>query len=298
MYDVIVIGGGPAGFAAALTLGRARRKVLLLEAGPPRNAAAVEMHGFVTRDGVAPAEFRRLAREELAPYGVEIRDARAERIEGEKGAFRVVLSSGEVEARRVLLAVGMVDQFPAIPGYAQLWGESIFQCPYCHGFEVRDRAFGFLAPGPEWLEWALFLRSWSKDLIVFTDGRFEVPAESRARLDAAGISIEERKIERLVGGSDGLEAVELADGAKVARDVLFSRPPQRPTELVAGAGIELNEGGFVKVSEKHETSRPGIYAAGDLTTPLQGAQVAAGAGTSAAWALNHELAIALATGAA
>lgn len=293
-YDVVIVGGGPAGFAAALQLGRGRRRVLLCEAGPPRNAAAVHMHGFVTRDGTPPETFRAIAREQLAPYDtVELRQARVEHIDGERGRFRVATAAGEVLARRVLLTTGVIDLLPDTPGYRELWGKAIFQCPYCHGWEVRDRAFGFLAPSAAWLEWALLLQGWSRDLVVFTDGRFAVPPELRARLEGAGISIEERAVRALVPtpGGEALAAVELADGVRVAREVLFARPPQRQTDLVLRAELRLDDDGFVVVDGHAQTSRPGIYAAGDLTTKVHGAQVAAGAGAFAAYMLNHELAV-------
>lgn len=295
LYDVVIAGGGPAGLAAALNLGRARKRVLLCDAGPPRNAAADHMHGFVTRDGIPPAEFRRIGREQLAPYGVEVRNERVQQIEGERGRFRVELPTGSVEARRVILCMGMIDEIPPLPGYRELWGKSIFQCPYCHGWEVRDRPFGFLSPSPQMVDWALFLKGWSSDLAVFTDGRFEVPPELRARLSQANIRLEERRIRRLVsaepseGNEPRLAAVEMDDGERVAREVLFARPTQRQTELVIRTGILLDEGGFVRTDDKKQTSRPGIYAAGDLTTMLQGALLAAAAGVLAAGALNHEL---------
>ncbi|APR84900.1 Thioredoxin reductase [Minicystis rosea] len=291
-YDVVIAGGGPAGLSAALVLGRARKRVLLCDAGPPRNAAAEQIHGFVTRDGTPPAEFRRIARAELAPYdSVEIRDVRVERFDGERGSFRVHLEGGVVEARRVLLTVGMIDEIPDLPGYRELWGKSIAQCPYCHAWEVRDRRFGSIIPAAVWAEFPLFLKGWTNDVVVFTDGRFEVPEDMRARLSKAGIPIEERPIRAILPTPDGhhLSAVELADGAQVPCDMLFARPPQRQTDLVMRAELALDEQGFVRVDDFKQTSRPGVYAAGDLTTMMQGALVGAAAGAQAAYRMNHEL---------
>jgi thioredoxin reductase len=293
-YDVVIVGGGPAGLAGALALGRARKRALVCDAGPPRNAEAVHVHNFLTRDGTPPSEMRRIGREQLAPYDVSVRDERVLGIEGERGSFFVRTKSETVEARRVLLALGMIDVLPEIPGYRELWGKSIFQCPYCHGWEVRDRPFALLVPSPEFLEFAIFLQSWSRDLVVFTDGRFPVPAELRARFDALGIRTEERAIARLVGTESALEAVELADGSRVPRSILFARPPQRVPDVVAALGLELQPQGFVKVSDFGETSRPGIYAAGDVTTMQQGAILAAASGTRTATMLNHELTLAMA----
>lgn len=201
--------------------------------------------------------------------------------------------AGVVEARRVLLCAGMIDVLPDLPGYPELWGKSLFQCPYCHGWEVRERAFGFIAPSAESLEWSMFLKGWTSDVAVFTGGAFAVPEETRARLARARIPIEERGIVGL-GVRDGrLEGVLLEGGARVARDVLFVRPPQRQVPLVDSLGLALDDQGFVRVDHSGQSSVPGIYAAGDLTTMQQGAVMAAAAGARAAAMLNHELTMAL-----
>ncbi|WP_437492199.1 NAD(P)/FAD-dependent oxidoreductase [Sorangium sp. So ce1014] len=293
-YDAVIVGGGPAGLSAALTLGRARKRVLLCDAGPPRNAAAALVHGFVTRDGTPPSEFRRIAREQLAPYdSVDARDVRVEGIDGDAGQFVVRTSAGSVEARRVLLCTGMVDELPSLPGYRELWGRSVFQCPYCHAWEVRGSAFGYLVPAAEWLEWSMFLKGWTDDVVAFTDGAFAIPDETRRKLDRAQVRIEERRLAGLRARQGHLAAVQLEGGAEVPRDVLFARPPQRQGPLVGALGLTLDDQGFVVVDGHKQTSRPGIYAAGDLTTPVQSAILAAAAGAQAAGTLNHELTLAL-----
>lgn len=292
--DVVIVGGGPAGLSAALMLGRARKEVLLCDGGTPRNSAAEGIHGFVTRDGTPPQEFRRIAREQLRPYAVECQEVRVTSVERGGSGFRVMLEGGRtVECRRVLLATGLIDQPPDLPGYRELWGRSIFQCPYCHGWEVRDRPFGVLATNELLLDFSVFLTGWSHDVVAFTQGTWEVPAEQRQRLERAGVRLEPRRIRRLIA-SDGahgaqLGAVELEDGTRVAREVLFAHPPQRQTELVQRLGVALDEQGFVRVDARLETSIPGIHAAGDLTTRLQGASFAAAAGAMAAAMMNHDL---------
>lgn len=290
-YDTVIVGGGPAGLTAALVLGRARRRVLLCDGETPRNARAAHVHGFVTRDGTPPAEFRRIAREQLAPYtSVKVRDESVVAIDGEHGAFTVRLADGDVvEARRVILAVGMVDELPAMLGFRELWGTSIVLCPYCHGWESRDGAFGCLVPSAAWLDWPLMLRAWTRDVTVFTAGAFEVPQESRDRLANSGIALETRPVRRIVGDDGQIRAIELEDGDAVRCDLLFARPQQRQTAIVESLGLELDDLGFVRVDEQRRTSRPGIYAAGDLTTMMQGALFAAAAGSLAAAMLNHEL---------
>ena len=290
-YDVVIVGGGPAGLAAALALGRARKRILLCDAPPRRNAAAQQVHNFVTRDGATPEEFRGVARRQLADYPqVHVRDVRVDAIGGKRGAFEVQLADGPVHAKRVLLCVGMVDEPPSIDGLAALWGHSAFQCPYCHGWEVRDGRFAFLASEAETLEFGLFLRGWTDDVQVLTDARFAVPAELHARLSAAGVGLEERRIRALLGDGGALHRIEFVDGAPLDRDVLFLHPRQRVPEVVRRAGVACDEKGYVQVHEtRRETSIPGIYAAGDLITPMQTAIFAAASGTQAAAALNREL---------
>lgn len=290
--DVAVIGGGPAGLSAALVLGRGCKRVLLCDAGPPRNAASQHVHGFLTRDGVAPADFRRAGREELRRYGVQVRDVGVHAVERRADdAFDVTLLDGaRVTARRVLLATGMVDEVPDLPGIRSLWGASVFQCPYCHGWELRERPWGLLATRPEHLELALLLTGWSPDVVAFTQGPLAVPAELRARLEDAGVRLEPRRVRGLVAGHGGLLThVELEDGTRTPRAALVVRPPQRQVALVQRLGLATDAHGSLVVDAQEQTSLPGVYAAGDLTTHVQGALLSASAGARAAYALNLAL---------
>lgn len=294
LYDVIIVGGGPAGLSAAVALGRARKRVLLCDSGPRRNAKADRIHNFVTRDGTPPDEFRAIGREQLATYpNVEIRDAGIASISGERGAFRVVLATETVEARRVLLCTGMIDEMLPIEGFRELWGRSIYQCPYCHGWEVQDRRWGYLvtpATLSHLLPFALMARGWSKDVVVFTNGVIDLPEETRAGLLAAGVGLETGAVTRLVPRDGLLESVELADGRAVPCEVLFAHPPQRQVALVQAMGLELDDTGLVRIDPiRRETTTAGVYAAGDLVTHMQGAIIAAAAGTQAAAMINMEL---------
>ncbi|MFN7130727.1 MAG: NAD(P)/FAD-dependent oxidoreductase [Myxococcales bacterium] len=299
-YDVLIVGGGPAGLSAALALGRARKRVLLSDSGPRRNAAAARLHNFVTRDGTPPAEFRQIARDQLAHYpNVRVVDVRVDSVAGERGAFEVALATETVRARRILLCTGMVDELLPIEGFAELWGHAIFQCPYCHGWESQDRRWGYLtraAHAGHLLPFAIQARSWSADVTVFTAGAFEVGADARRQLEGAGVRLETAAIARLVRRAQRLEAVELTDGTRVPCEVLFAHPPQRQVPLVRDLGLALDEEGYVAVDPlRRETSVPGIYASGDLTTRLQGAIFAASSGTHAAAMINVELSMELAS---
>ncbi len=297
-YDVVIVGGGPAGLAAALALGRANKDVLVCDAGPRRNAAAVHMHNFVTRDGIAPEAFRAEARAQLVAYPKVVFAARADagvaEIAGEKGDFRVALASGAtVHARRILLGTGLIDELPAIEGFAACWGQSVVQCPYCHGWESKGQAWGYLATAAHADHLAMFalqLRGWTSDVTVFTNAS-SPPAATLAAFEAGGVKVVTTPIARLLRAGDGpLEAIELADGSRVPCALLFAHPPQRQVPLVTALGVALDGDGFVAVDPmRRETSVPGIYAAGDLTTRMQAAIAAAAAGMQAAAALNAEL---------
>jgi thioredoxin reductase len=296
--DVAVIGGGPAGLAGALALLRARKKVVLFDSWPPRNAAATEVRGFVTQDGTPPEEIRRVAREQLAEYECfTLRDETpVVDIEKRDTGFTVVTADGDrVDVRRVLLCVGLVDVYPDLPGYRELWGTSLFQCPYCHAWEVKDRTFGYLAPDSGCADWSIILRAWTPDLVVFTGGRFEVPVDLRAELAQANVRIVEERVVGLRIENGTLAAVQLADGTEVAREVLFVRPPQKQTALVEKLGLRLDRPDLVH-TRQYETSIPGIFAAGDLMMGHHAALAAAAAGSAAAHALDegltHELVMA------
>ena len=287
LFDVLIAGSGPGGLQAALTLGRARKRVLVADGGPRRNARAVHMNNFVSRDGIAPADFRREARTQLAKYpNVTFRDEPVETLTGSRGDFR----AGAISARRVLLATGLVDDLPELEGLAALWGYSVFQCPYCHGWEARERRWAYYSPDATAQHVAPFvmqLRGWSAEVTLFTD---KLSDEVRRKLLAARVVIESASVARLVGTGQQLEAVELADGRRIACDALLMHPPQRQVGLVRALGVALDDDGYVKTDPMtRETSIPGIYAAGDLTTRAQAAVLAAAAGMQAAAVINAEL---------
>ena len=293
--EVAIIGGGPAGLAAALALGRTCRRAVVFDAGEPRNAAATHIHNFVTRDGTPPAEFRSIGRAQLEQYeSVSFRDERVRSIAGERDAFILKSESAEVRARRVLLCTGMVDEVLPLPGFEQAWGHSIYQCPYCHGWEVRGQRWGMLALDEAHLAFGFpaMLKQWSDDVVVFT-GNLEVSKDTQAKLETFGVSVEPRRVVGLRTEGRALTHVQLEDGESIECRVLFAHPPQHQVEFVKSLELDLDDAGYVQVDPMtRETSRPGVYASGDLTSRAQGAIFAAATGTQAGAMINHELALA------
>ena len=287
-YDVVVVGGGAAGLSAALVLGRARRRVAVVDAGAPRNAPASHMHGFLSRDGMPPPELLAAGRAEAAGYGVELLDDRVDAIEP---GFAVRLATGRgPEARRILVATGVGDELPDIPGVRERWGRDLLHCPYCHGWEVRDRPVGVLGTQPGAVEHAQLVRQWSDDVVFFVHDYALTGAEA-AGLEARGVGIVRGEVARLVVEDDRLTGVELADGRVVARTAVFVRPGNapHPDGLLAGLGCETDEAGFATVDDAGRTSVPGVWAAGNVVDPRAQVITAAGAGSAAAISLNADL---------
>lgn len=287
-HDVAIIGGGAAGLSAALVLGRARRRVVVIDAGTPRNAPAAHMQGFLSRDGTPPADLLRAARAEVRHYGVEIVE---DRVVDATAGFALRLAGGRtVEARQLLIATGATDELPDVPGARERWGRDFLHCPYCHGWEVRDQPLGVLGTGPGSVEHAHLLRQWTDDVILFTHDQ-AVTDDERATLDARGIAVVDGCVERLVVTDDRLRAVQLTDGRTVPRAALFIRPALRAHHDGLGAtlGCETLAGGLLRTGADGRTSVPGVWAAGNAANPRAQVITAAGEGSAAAIAINTEL---------
>jgi thioredoxin reductase len=287
-HDVAIIGGGAAGLSAALVLGRARRRVVVIDAGTPRNAPAAHMQGFLSRDGTPPADLLASGRAEVRRYGVEIVEDHV--IDATPG-FRLRLAGGRtVEARHVLLATGAADELPDVAGARERWGRDFLHCPYCHGWEVAGQPVGVLATGPGSVEHAQLLRQWTDDLILFAHGQ-EVTEAERVALDARAIAVVDGRVERLVVVDDRLRAVQLADRRTVARSALFIRPALRAhgDGIAPALGCELLAHGLVRTDSDGRTSVPGVWAAGNATNPRAQVITAAGEGSAVAIAINTAL---------
>ncbi len=286
MYDVVIVGGGTAGLSAALVLGRARRSVLVVDSGEPRNRAADESHGFLTRDGMAPGDLLALGRDEVCGYGVELRE---DRVTSVAAGFVVHLAGGDVvEARRLLVTTGMRDELPEIPGLAELWGNDVHLCPYCHGYEVRDQPIGVVKDGPMGVMKAVLLRQWSADVVLFP-GDYVPTEEEAARLAAHGVGVEPGRVTRMVSKGGRLTGVEVG-GTVVPRSAVFVQPAMHPRdELLRSLGCETDDRDLVRVDPAGRTTVPGVWATGNVVDPMTQLVTAAGMGSATAIAINNEL---------
>ncbi len=306
-YDVVIVGGGAAGLSGALTLGRARRKVLVVDAGRPRNAPAQGVHTFLTREGVPPHELLAIGREEVIGYGGEIVTGTvvaAERLGGEEpGPFRVTLADGStVVAERLLLATGLVDELPDVPGLAERWGKDVLHCPYCHGWEVRDRAIGVLSTGPLGVHQALLWRQWSERVTFFLHDGPRPDDEQHEKLAARGVTVVEERVTGLeIGGENGegrLTGVRLDGGRVVACEALAvgTRLSVR-ADLLPGLGLETAElvmaghviGTHVPADATGATGVPGVWVAGNAVNVTDQVIAAAAGGVRAGAAINADL---------
>jgi thioredoxin reductase len=287
IYDVVIVGAGAAGLNAALLLGRARRKVLVLDAGQPRNAPAAHMHGFLSRDGLPPERLLDLGRAEIARYGVGLVRGRVERIDH---GYDVRLVGGPViRARRVLVATGLRDELPDVPGLRERWGRDVLHCPYCHGYEVRDQPLGVLGAEPGAVHQALLLRQWSDDVVFFSH-TLRLTDDDRERLEARGLRIVDGRVTQVAVDGDRVRGVELADGGVVPRAAVFVFPRMVPQDdLLTGLGCATDDSGWVVTDRTGRTSVPGVWAAGNVVDPRAQVVTAAGMGSAAAFALNGDL---------
>jgi thioredoxin reductase len=288
-FDAAVVGGGPAGLSAALALGRATRRVLLASCGPPRNAPAGAAHNVFTRDGTPPLELIRVGREQLRPYDVTIRDECAIGVEQHDAEFVLRFESGAVRARGIVLATGVRDVLPQIPGFQELWGTGVLHCPYCHGWEVANRPLGIYARGDDAMHLSKLIRGWSSDVMLFTDGDAELSESDVEAIRASGILIRHERVQRLIG-SGALESVILHTGEVVRRAALFVKPKQElRSDLPQQLGCAITAQGRVEADALGRTSVPRVYVAGDLAPGHQAVPAATATGALAGAGLNMEL---------
>lgn len=296
-YDVIIIGGSFAGLSAAMQLARARRKVLLIDAARPRNRFAAHAYGFLGQDGVPPQEIVARAREQLARYpSVAFEDGEAVQAALRDGSFEVVLAGGQaVRGARLILATGMRDELPSLPGLQDRWGQTVLHCPYCHGFEVAGGPLGVLAAHPMSTHQAMLLPDWGPTT-YFTQGQFEPSPEEASHLAARGVRVERTPVVALLGDAPGLNGAVLADGRRVPLCALFvASRVHMASPLAAQLGCAFDEGPFgpfIRVDEQKQTTVAGVYAAGDACTPMSNATLASASGVMAGVCAHRSLVMA------
>lgn len=293
LYDAAIVGGGPAGLSAALTLARAGRRTVVFDGAPGRNAPAAHSHGFLTRDGAPPEELRRLGRAEVEGYGGAFREAEVTDAARTADGFRLTTAEGDAVAARVLvLATGVVDVLPEIPGLAEAWGKSAIQCPYCHGHEHRDAPTALLGRGDTTFNEARLLRGWTRDLTVVTNGPEDLDDAQERTLAAEGTRIVRTPIARLRVSDGQIEAVVFVDGAELPCRTLYLQPPQRQrSPLAERLGIALTEKGCLATDPDGRTAVPGVFVVGDASGGPQSIAVAVAEGTWAGIAANHDLVV-------
>jgi thioredoxin reductase len=301
-YDVVVVGGGAAGLSGALALVRSRRSVLVIDAGRPRNAPAAQVHNYLSRDGAPPSELLAVGRAEVAGYGGRIISgdvAGIERIENEGGSFHVTLSDGScVQARRLLVATGLIDELPDIPGVAERWGRDVLHCPYCHGWEVRDQAIGILATGPMAAHSALLFRQLSADVILFQHTAPALSSEQVEQLTARGITIIVGEVAGLEVHDDRLAGVRLRSGEVIPRQAVVVAPRfAARAEVLRTLGLETTNqeiaghvvSTYVAADASGATVVPGVWVAGNVADPFGQVIAAAAAGLKAGAVINADL---------
>jgi thioredoxin reductase len=290
MFDVLVVGGGPAGLSAALMLGRCRRTVLLCDLGQPRNRKSDALHGYLTRDGISPAAFNDCGRRELAAYGVEFRMVGVTDARQVDDHYQVSLGDGtQAAARFLLIATGVIDDLPAIGGFGDCYGRTVFHCPYCDGWEVRERRLAAFGRGRDVTGLALGLKTWSEDVVVCTNGG-RLERRLSERLSDNGVAVRTERIARLDHQDGVLRTVAFTSGDPLPRDAMFFSTGQHPqSDLAIKLGCTLTRRGTVKTGTLCDTNVPRLFVAGDASRDAQFVVVAAAEGVKAAVAINKAL---------
>lgn len=292
LVDVIIVGGGPAGLNAAVVLGRCQRKVILFDNGQQRNIRSHGMHNYLTRDGISPADFIRIARQESRKYGVELRNSRVKTIRSlSNGLFRVEDESGGIaRSGKILLATGLSDNLPQLDGLEELYGKSVFHCPYCDGWEVRDKVIGVYAKNKHGLDLALSLTTWSRKVVLFTDGKRYLKPSDTEMLAQYKIKVVTTPIVKLVSSKGKLREVVLVNGkVQPCEALFFANGYSQKCDLVESLGCIMSSKKVVITNRQQQTNIPGVYVAGDASLDMHFVVVAAAEGAKAGVTINKEL---------
>lgn len=292
MFDAIIVGGSYAGLSAALTLGRSRRQVLVLDSGQPCNRFTHAAHNFLSRDGIAPDELSAIAREQLSTYpSVHFQSDTVTQINPQDDSFTVATLGGEVHtARKVLLATGLKDNLPPISGIEAYWGRSVFHCPYCDGWELRDQAIVVYGPEQKALHLTKLLSQWTAHLSLCTNAEWAISESDRQRLTKHGIAIIDTPIAQVAGAEGQIEALHFSDGSTLPCRAMFITPQSvQGSDFAADLGCAMTEHNLVQVDLLGRSSVNGIYAAGDLAQPFRSLSAAVAQGSAAGAGINFDL---------
>ncbi|WP_442587393.1 NAD(P)/FAD-dependent oxidoreductase [Pedobacter sp. AW31-3R] len=291
-YDAVIVGGSYAGLSAAMTLGRAMRKVLVIDNGKPCNEQTPHSHNFLTQDGRTPAEISSLAKSQVMAYPtVEFMEDTVSAVDGEDLSFMVsTLAGRRIKAKKLIFTTGIRDLMPGIQRFAECWGISVIHCPYCHGYEYRGQVTGLLSNGETALDFARLVRNWTDQLVIFTNGQCTMSAAQQDELKEMKITIIEKTIQELVHQKGYLDRLVFSDGESYPLAALYARLPfEQHCQIPQDLGCALTNSGHIEVNEMQQTSIDGIYAAGDNSTLFRSVSAAVAAGSKAAAVLNHQL---------
>lgn len=291
-YDAIIIGGSYAGLSAAMTLGRSIRNILVIDSGNPCNMQTPHSHNFITQDGETPAEIARKAKEQVEKYDTihfiqdEVIDVR-----GENRNFEVNTKSGKtIQAEKILFATGVRDEMPSIKGFLECWGISLIHCPYCHGYEYKFEKTGILSNGAMAFEYAKLINNWTKELVIFTNGKSELNAEISIQLKNKNIEVIESEITEIIHEQGHIKSVIFKDGSSYELHALYHRPLfKQHCQIPEKMGCEMTENGHISVNSFNQTSIAGVYAAGDNTSQMRSVANAVSTGNVAGAVINKEL---------
>lgn len=292
MLDVVIIGGSSAGLSAALILGRSLRDIVIIDDHKPCNRFSHASHGFLTRDGIHPSELLQIAREQLKQYpSVVLKTTAALHIEKNDGGFEITSSdASKLQARTILLATGLHDELPTLKGIEELWGKSVFHCPYCDGYEVRGKAVAVYGEDEATLHLVMMLRNLTDNLTLYAGDGWNLTAAQRERLTRFGIQVVEQPIAALESTGTQIQAVRLVDGTLLGCQALFIRPKTtHRTPFARDLGCNVNANNVVQVDLRGRTSVEGVYAAGDISSPIRSVAIAVAQGAAAAYGINADL---------
>jgi len=291
-YDVIIIGGSYAGLSAGMALGRALRKVLIIDSGDPCNKQTPHSHNFLTNDGKTPAEIASLARQQVSSYDtVEFLNARVTSGAKTDNGFELQTQPGELlTSRKLVFATGIKNVMPNIPGFADCWGISVLHCPYCHGYEIRHQKTGILANGDAAFEIATLISNWTKDLTVYTNGKSVLTEQQQTKLESHKISITETEVDRIEHKNGFIEQIIFKGGAETTIKAIYARLPfVQHSPVLQSMGCELTEEGYIKIDDAQKTTVYGVYACGDNASKMRTVANAVSMGTTTGLMLNKEL---------